>query len=101
MKAVLVAIKSRLASPDAWTRGAYARDVYNQPVSCIRPSACKWCLAGALLADDMVGGEECWTLFTRIVNERGFSDIATFNDDPLTTYANVLQVLDEAISYAK
>lgn len=42
-------IKQKIATKDKWTTRTEARDIRDVKVNCHDPSACKWCLTGAIL----------------------------------------------------
>lgn len=45
---VLKKTKEKIATTDTWVRGWNALNVYGKPVSARDPTACKWCVNGAL-----------------------------------------------------
>lgn len=51
-KEILACAKDLLSDPDRWTKGSMAVDRLGYRVSPNSESACRWCLAGALLRCD-------------------------------------------------
>lgn len=85
-----------LSDPKAWTRRTMARNKYSREVEPDSPTACKWCLAGALMRCDLWKNEVANRI--RDVLEIRFPEcgrcLPDFNDD-IATHADVLAVLKE------
>ncbi len=85
-------IKELLAKPEAWTKGAWARDFQNTSVHGRNPMACCWCLGGAL--DLCYNYEEQYAICKLIHNEACISlTIAEWNDAPERTHQEVLDLV--------
>ena len=97
-----------LALPEAWTRGAAARDAGGRAVRSIADTACCWCPVGACwkmlpqepemepwakiaLAQSFVALREA------IPKERSTECLSIFNDAATTRHADVLSVVRGAI----
>lgn len=95
--------KSYIDTPEKWIKRELAMDASGQSVLSIDSDACKFCAVGALfraeykldmsLLDDMKNA--IYDLGIPILNDNG---IMRFNDDPLTTHTDVMQVFDYAIN---
>lgn len=104
----LIVIRGLLADPSAWTKAAMARASDGRAVSLHGGGACMWCLDGAL-SHDAPGGsslsafklERVTRSYVRLALGGLDRSIWGFNDDPSTTHADILAVLDRAIELAK
>lgn len=96
----LIAARARIAPPEHWTKGVFARTkegVLTYPAS---PEAACWCLVGTLRAN--VGQfsycNDILPVGDVVRKKTNFNNCAEFNDHKDTTHAMVLAVLDEAIA---
>lgn len=90
---LLTRVREKLARPEAWTKGAHARNADGRVVRRSSPVATCWCLAGAAL--NVGGGIESASRLRMLLGlEPGLPD---WNDAPERTHAEVLARLDAAI----
>jgi hypothetical protein len=91
---VLRAAREKIARPGCWTRRAYARDATGRAVLPMDPMAVCWCIRGAI--QSIHGDIDGWA----IVWQSCFDDLplATFNDHPKTSHADVVAAFDRAIA---
>jgi hypothetical protein len=93
-----------LDSPEKWTQGTSARNVFGQPVPSTDPSAVCWCASGAIGCCYPTAYQPSGTfpIHARLANylakqpyrpESG--TISLWNDDPRRTYEEVVAVLKE------
>jgi hypothetical protein len=96
---VLVRARERLSRPENWIKGDYAKDLGGNSVCSDSYSAVCWCILGAIGDDTLEGNEEVihHTLKTLQALTPAYS-VPDFNDDPNTTYEDVIRVLDKAIA---
>lgn len=104
---ILSATRNLLSDPKAWIKGAYAnRDdawITGAP-AWANPNAHCWCLSGAAQRSGAKllpkqDEPDAFGFIERAIGEGAL--IPEFNDDPSTTHADVLAVLDRAIELAK
>jgi hypothetical protein len=102
---ILRVTRVKLAGPDSWTKGCFARTDGGTNVSYESKDAVCWCLQGALfsvtddtqklsIALDMIEG----ALFDQSLP---FDTIPKYNDAPETTHSDILATLDRAIAAAE
>jgi hypothetical protein len=97
-----------LREPCDWTIGHYAVNNNGDPTLPESPTACKWCISGALLKVMNTGNvlapefRRMSSIIIRLYPERikddhhGFPNtIAYFNDHPATTFEDVVKVIKE------
>lgn len=91
-------VKDLLAKPDAWHKGHMAVDAEGLPVGTEDEEACGWCLLGAVYRCYPMGerARVFDRLLTAIFARCGAFRITSFNDDPKTTHADLMAVLEEA-----
>ena len=103
---ILRAARAMIATPERWCKGARARNADDKEVGVHSLSAQKYCLIGAL--EFVVsscclygGGPQTYRrLYDRIVLcAEGPMTLSSFNDAEHTTHADVIALLDKAISY--
>ncbi len=84
-----------LAIPDWHTKGNYARDSEENKLQPSRPTACKFCLVGALDAVDVSPVKISRLLYDTINDLFGkrYSSLVAFNDAPETTNLEVSELL--------
>jgi hypothetical protein len=103
----LSAMRNLLADPSKWTQAAFARASdgtvllrgYDKRATC-------WCLIGASMhcaSGGVFAGPTPRRALERAINERTGTLLSAeaFNDEPSTTHADVLAVIDRAIELAK
>ena len=98
----LRAVRAQIATQDRWTKGTFSRDQrgnYTKPIS--RTATC-WCLLGAIEAVEPVSAKNTWEITGALHNQLenlgdGFC-LAIFNDDPATTHADIIALIDRAIA---
>ena len=94
-------VRSLLAKPSAWTKGAYARDPEGNPTKTDATVACCFCLSGAICK--VIGApmeDEGHDALVRTLFPNGDSGSAIqFNDDPFRTHDEVLIKIDSGIAY--
>lgn len=110
---ILKAARGRLSDPDHWYQGEYACDEDGAYIAANSERACKWCAAGAVLAeldrDIAVGEPEVADALEPLVGaisgqppaDDMVQEIASFNDDPDRTHAEILALYDRAIELAQ
>lgn len=97
-----------LDSPEKWTRGVFARDLSGRPTTI--EEGCSFCVLGAVLSakgirdssDGLIYETEAGLLrkvIRKLKNRPIFVD--EYNDDPDTTYEDVIILLDAAIELAR
>ncbi len=97
----LIALKTLLAEPPSWTKGKSARNAEGNRTEPTRDDAVCWCLLGAIYR---ITNYDC-NLFIVINNiMRGLVNntaITAYNDNPTTTHADILKLIDAAIEQQK
>jgi hypothetical protein len=93
---VLRGAKALLSDPDRWSRGpTSAQDAKGLPVSPMYVGAVRWCALGAL---EQVGGTGDAFVHAHSVMCRTINGVVpTWNDDPNTTHADLIDAFDRAI----
>jgi hypothetical protein len=104
---VLVSARERIASPDRWTQGFYAVNALDERVKPRDPSACCWCLLGALACESNVHGiipPPLYTFLTDLMlfkfgkksnGEDVFAGLSDMND--YITHAALMGFIDYAL----
>lgn len=96
--AALRAVKKLVERPEAWTKGAIARDAEGVEVNETDRSAVCWCLFGAIGRVAWREEEEVSRYLCRAGSSGpGPGEITLWNDAPERTHADVLALLDRAI----
>jgi hypothetical protein len=105
---VLREMRKKLANPKHWTQRTFARTCRGRSVEYWDPKATKWCLSGAArmcAANNDVRGLAMGIMADELVGESSSSVrricVVTWNDHPLRTHAEVLELLDRAIARAE
>lgn len=80
-----------LDSPDKWIKGCMARDSKGNSVNSTDINATCWCLLGAIRK---VYGASYAKRIYLLWNYLG-CDIGEFNDDPTTTYEDIIKLVKE------
>lgn len=90
-----------LADESQWTRGSFARDAKEKEVSPTDPTARSFCTWGANLhANTALGLRVAYkadTALEAVLDRKAYGCAADFNDDPDTTYEDVISLFDRAI----
>jgi len=97
--------RALLSQPGAWTQGFYARDSRGASIRASEPSACSWCIQGALFKVLGVVGSiptsDVRRVQTPLLQHAGVTDTAElwcWNDQPGRTQDEVLALFDKAIA---
>lgn len=97
--AVLRAARAKIENPDAWTRGAFARNQDGLLRDAQDSDACAWCAMGAVRAVSSGRGDQVRDHALRMLHcaavQLDDSGIASFNDT--RTHADVLKMFNLAI----
>ena len=96
---ILKQARARIAEANRWTKGAFARSFDGVDVHPDSDLACMWCLDGALMQAANGLSTPYYSAFSAIQAAVRYNPIS-FNDDPKTTHADVLNALDRAIELA-
>ena len=85
-----------------WTQNRYAETSTGRTISPHEENACKFCLAGALIAADAQfakdrNGDAVQYLKRAIYKDYGIVGVVQFNDSAFRTKKQVLGILDSAI----
>ena len=93
-------VRELLDSPEKWIQGEFAVDASGHPVSEISPTACKWCLSGAVYhcyPSDPLCTEVRSKLKSHLSpGPNQYVNLASWNDSPDTTWEMVKDLLDKA-----
>jgi len=95
--------RDRIASPDHWCQGDFARDFRGNGTFATNPSACRWCLLGTLEKSlhHFGASYNLLSVARAALEERlpkTFMTLQHFNDHSETTHAMVLRVMDRTIA---
>lgn len=97
----LTAARALIAAPERWTKGVSGRTADGGPSLAIDMSdATCFCSIGALWRVSHSHWKAERILHDTVYTTTPFGNIASFNDDPATTHADVLRVFDVAIARA-
>lgn len=99
--ACLVEARRLIERPESWAKGYYAFDKRDRPVPSANTEAVKWCPLGAMLRADGPKLQQAADFLEGAIGPSWYNNVATFNDAPSTTHADVLAKFDEAIALAK
>lgn len=94
-KEVLIAARAKIAKPEQWTQGYYAKDAAGIEANPFSTEAACYCVLGVLHAS-AVGGFSFSNAVDAIRDQIDCA-ISTWNDNPSRTHAEVLAVFDRAI----
>ncbi len=103
---VLRAARVKISIPAAWCRDWFAKDAAGRNVPVSDPSACAWCVRGAVLAvtpghgwsDARAAADD---LLDHVSNAPPGRTVAIVSDNPRTTHADVMAIFDRAIARAE
>lgn len=102
IKEVLQKARALIADPERWTREALARTSEGWEVRGDNPTACRWCVVGAIQAIALGAGVATWPATVALLPFiPHHADVPSWNDDPKTTHADVLAAFDAAIARAE
>lgn len=105
----LTVARSLIEKPENWTQHAFARDAHGGRINVNSPNAKCFCLAGALqrayykpgLVPNTGGSRLCSGAIPLTDSARAIGScngsFVDYNDDPKTTHADVLWLLDATI----
>ena len=95
-------MRNLLSSPSRWAQQTYAMDAEGFEVSYTSPTACSFCLLGAMhrtLTADGYGSTLAWRVRRSLgTNAGGVYLIAAWNDQFGRTHSDVLELLDTCIA---
>ena len=92
----LEAVRNLISDERHWTKGQYARDERGKSVHPSSPTACKWCLTGAIdRAIDKDEDKQLAELYIRTTAAYGYESLAVFND--YSSHKEVIDALDYTI----
>jgi hypothetical protein len=101
----LVQLKELFSTPDKWTKRAFARDSEGDVTGILMSDAACWCLFGGLVKvfDNMSAMQNSpEKRFLEESIKKNFDlNITHLNDDPLTTFEIIHEVVDGAIELEK
>ena len=94
VRALFARVARRLERPEAWTKGAYARDCDGKPASHVfgETDVC-WCLAGAIDRERPGSGLRAAEAYAPVLERLGGQDIGRWNDHPSRSHAEVLALV--------
>lgn len=110
-------LRARLADPDHWTKGAYARHIVDGHIDTCGPEyegASRFCMVGALmslrigkvllsdvlieLAQTIIRHDDIGTSDHDSQADRALRFVLDFNDNPTTLHEEVIAVADDTIT---
>lgn len=103
---ILKAARELISAPERWTKGHFAKNGAGIATYCRSSSAVCWCASGATawvvqdedassgVADDIDADVE----LAKTLGGSNPGDVASFNDQPTTTHAEVLALFDRTIA---
>lgn len=101
---ILKLARERIANPENWTQGYFARDAQDREVDLKSPKACSFCSIGAVKAaspenlDPEIESEACQALRQTIAAEFVIpSSVVAFNDAHYRKHEDVLRLFDATI----
>lgn len=97
---VLRAAREKIATPERWTKGVFARDTLGEAVPYRAADAVCFCLRGAILRVD-TDWPDIWEAERLVHVAVGTDDAAGWNDDEDRTHSEVLAAFDKAIALAE
>lgn len=84
-----------LDSPEKWTQKIWAKDSLGDPCMWNQPSACCWCLHGAVSRCYQHDWPLCEIMLDTLVGKIPGKDLWGWNDAPERTYEEVVGLLRE------
>lgn len=94
---ILKAARAKIANPENWTRGVYARTKDDECTNPNTADACKFCVLGSLHSVTTGMSQFCEVTheLRQYIPEPKM--LSLFNDNESTTHADVLKLFDTAI----
>lgn len=94
-------VRELLAKPEAWTKRRFAKAADGSAVTVMSDQAVCWCLRGAVYKcyanqDDCDLVEDKLQEAMQKLKGDEYHSLTHFNDDPKTTYADILDVCEAA-----
>jgi hypothetical protein len=96
----LRAARDVIRRPEAWTKGASARDSNGAVVVAHSPNAVAWCTTGACRRRVRTVSLERAALLAAL-SPKWDCSVSLFNDDPATTHRMVMLLFGRAIKWAE
>jgi hypothetical protein len=99
--AILRGARELLAKPEAWTKGSCARNSAGLSTIATNNDACCFCVVGALMrvsGDSHLGSRSAAFASNFLHKLSPALSAGDFNDDPNTTHADILALLDKGIA---
>lgn len=96
----LKAVKEKINTPEKWTKGMYARDIYGNDAGLSGRDAVCWCLSGAIMAcypPSSILRNPVEKAIIAAAAKKGYMSSYLFNDAKKTTHEDVMKFLDELI----
>lgn len=90
--------KARELVAAGWTQGHYALDADGKVTEDSSPTACKFCMAGALFRVTNSQADEVWREARRALKAAIGDTLVSFNDAPKRTQDEVVDAFDRAIA---
>lgn len=95
-------VRELLSEPGRWTQGAKARTATGAECLALNPSAACWCLLGAMVKcapgrTDEVRADLTRALYSKVYWSLPYGFFTEWHDNPKTTHADVLALLDRVI----
>ena len=101
---ILTDARKLLSRTGAWTQGAYARDAAGVGLRASEPTACSWCIQGAMFKVRNLTGNlatpeilRAQEALLRHTNESDTAGLWCWNDQPGRTQEEVLDLFDKAL----
>lgn len=96
----LIKVRELLSDPTHWCKDAWARDATGVAVGEELPEACSFCISGAINVVALKNGINSDATRRHLrwfLDPKWQGSFWNFNDSPLTTHEQVLELLDKAI----
>lgn len=95
--------KARALVEKGWTQRAMARDESRRRVNAVDPTACRWCAVGSVVSVTAARFDARYAkLIYAVKHAAGAAfTLASWNDAPCRTQAEVLAAFDRAIELAE
>lgn len=96
-KQILIEARAKIADPEHWTQGAFARNYTGSPCPARSGTAVRWCAVGAVLVFSYEEGlRQSRAAELAALHDAMERDIADFNDTH--THEEVIAAFDRAIA---
>lgn len=96
ISAIILASMDKIATPNTWTKHAFARNSKDEGVEVSSSKACKFCISGAIrsvITSDTDRPGVTFLIREIIRPSFGHINIPDFNDSSRITHAEVMQVM--------